>query len=139
MQKGRRAKNPGQHDGKGHHTAVHGDVIGACDKEFYRFDFVPKNKPGQTSLEAIEPLCENWIKEGSVLFADGAKAYLAAQKKHPDKIVYLVQLNHSKGEWIRWVRIETKRMKATTNKIDGAWAHLRRFFCNHMVKQSNSF
>ena len=30
-------------------------------------------------------------------------------------------------------------MTATTNKIDGAWSHLRRFFSNHMVSQADAF
>jgi len=70
---------------------------------------------------------------------DGAKCYITFQEKYPQLVPYLMQLNHSVGEWARRVTLEGKKMTATTNKIDGAWSHLRRFFSNHNVSQADAF
>ena len=137
MQKGRRRKGNGKQ--KSHPTIVHGDVVGACDNNRYRFTMTSKEHPGPPRLEQIENQLLSWILPDSTLFTDGAKCYITFQDKHPELVSYLVQLNHSEGEWVRRVTIEGKKVKASTNKIDGSWSHLRRFFSNHMVHQKDSF
>jgi hypothetical protein len=137
MQKGRRRKGNGSQ--KSHPTIVHGDVVGACDNERYRFDMTPKKHPGPPRLEQIENTLENWLLPNSTLMTDGAKCYITFQDKYPDLVTYLIQLNHSVGEWTRRVTVEGEKITATTNKMDGAWSHLRRFLSNHMVSQSDAF
>lgn len=137
MQKGRRRKGNGNQ--KSHPTIVHGDVVGACDNTRFRFSMTSKSHPGPPRLEQIESKLVEWVLPDSTFFTDGAKCYITFQDKYPEIIIYLVQLNHSVGEWARRVTIEGKKLTATTNKIDGSWAHLRRFFSNHMVNQKDSF
>lgn len=137
MQKGRRRKGNGKQ--RSHPTVVHGDVVGACDNNRFRFTMTSKSHPGPPRLEQIENTLVQWILPDSTLWTDGAKCYITFQDTYPEKVSYLVQLNHSVGEWVRRVTIEGKKVNASTNKIDGSWAHLRRFFSSHMVHQKDSF
>ena len=137
MQKGRRRVGNGKQGG--HATTVHGDVFGACDNERYRFTMQAKPNSGPPRFEQIEDDFKNWLLPESLVYSDGAKAYIKFQDQYPHLVQYLVQLNHSVGQWTKKVKVEGKNKKATTNKIDGSWSHLRRFFSNHMVSQANAF
>ena len=137
MQKGRKRKGNGKQTG--HPTVVHGDVVGICDSEKYKFHFCAKSSPGPPTLDEVEPLLSSTLKPGSILFCDGAKAYQKFQDEHPSLVEFLVQLNHSTGEWTRKITLKGKEIVASTNKIDGAWAHVRRFFSKHSVSQKDSF
>ena len=137
MQKGVRRKGNGKQKSKP--TVVHGDVQGACDNERYRFVMTPKKHRGAPRFEQIEENLAGWLNPSSTVMTDGAYAYIGFQDKYPQLVPYLMQLNHSVGEWSRQVTLEGKKMTATTNKIDGAWSHLRRFFSNHMVSQADAF
>ena len=137
LQKGRRRKGNG--DQKGHPTIVHGDCVGACDNFRYRFTMVPKKHPGPPRFEQIEEPLRGFLLPNSTVITDGAKAYIKFQDAYPELVTYLIQLNHSGGEWTRRVTVEGERMIASTNKIDGSWSHVRRFWQNHMVSQKDSF
>ena len=137
MQKGRRRVGNGAQ--KGHATRVHGDAFGACDNDRYRFNMQSKEHPGAPRFEQIENDFQSWLRPDSLVYSDGAKAYIKFQDTYPELVKYLVQLNHSVGQWRKRVVIEGKKTNATTNKIDGAWSHLRRFFSSHMVNQNDSF
>jgi len=137
MQKGRRRKGNGAQ--RGHPSICHGDVVGACDNQRYRFTMTSKKHPGPPRIEQVEETLKNWLVQDSTLVTDGAKCYITFQEKYPELVTYLIQLNHSVGEWTRQVSVEGGKMVATTNKIDGAWSHLRNFFRKHMVSQKDAF
>ena len=137
MQKGVRRSGNGKQKSKP--TRVHGDVQGACDNDRYRFEITSKESRGPPRFEQIDDNLVNWLLPDSTVMTDGAKCYITFQEKYPQLVPYLMQLNHSVGEWARRVTLEGKKMTATTNKIDGAWSHLRRFFSNHNVSQADAF
>jgi len=137
MQKGTRRCGNGKQKSKP--TVVHGDAQGACDNYKYRFTMTSKAHPGPPRLEQVEENLAGWLEPESTVMTDGAKCYISFQNKYPHLIKYLMQLNHSIGEWARTVRVEGKKKTATTNKIDGSWSHLRRFYGNHMVSQADAF
>ena len=134
MQKSRKRK--GVH---GHPTCVHGEVNGSCDSNRYKFDFVPKKTSGPPRMEYIEDSLVSHLKPGSFLWADGAKLYNKFQTLYPHLVPYLAQLNHSVGQLRKFVNFDGIKISVHTNRIDGAWAHLRRFFNNHMVSQKDAF
>ena len=80
------------------------------------------------------------IRDDSLLLVDGSNQYRSLQDRNPDRFPHMIALLHSKtGEWTRKVKIDGQRINATTNRIDGAFAHARRFLQNHMVSQMNTF
>lgn len=110
MQKGRRRKGNGKQSG--HPTRVHGDVFGACDNTRYRFTMQSKESPGPPRVEQFETDLKAWLKPDSVLYGDGAKAYMTFQDKYPELVKYLVRLNHSIGQWTKKVTVEGRKKKS---------------------------
>merc|ERR1712098_871660 len=114
-----------------------GLVVGATDRDYLRLELIPKCRPG-VGYKDIRPIVM-WLTDDCILFTDSLSAYGAAQIKHPDKIEFLGQVNHTNEEWVREVEIDGEKYLCSTQNIDGVWSHLQARFGKHKVKQADRY
>jgi hypothetical protein len=71
-------------------------------------------------MNALVPSTSTGIR--SLLISDGAPAYVSLAKK---KKINLLQCNHSKGIFSKWVKVH-KRNWAHTGGVDGYWKLMKK-------------
>jgi len=111
---------------------VKSDVIGAYDRStgILVIDTYAKLAKGEESLrrfgppsiDDITPYGETWIKPGSHLHTDGAKAYHSVAKPLG---IFHAYVDHQSGEYSRHERFKGKLREISTQRIDGQWGNLR--------------
>jgi len=120
----------------GHKKDVKSDVIGAYDRSsgILILEIYDKLCAGEKSLrrfgppkrDDVLPLVERWVKEGSLLFTDGAKAYVSACASLGLRHAYV---DHQSGQYSRYEKIDRKLREISTQRIDGQWGNLK-IWCN---------
>ena len=77
---------------------------------------------GAAPADAVLPLVERWVEEGSTIFTDGLRAYLRLPKlKGKDYKHHYVR--HDRGEWVAEDSVQGQ--KVHTQGVDGMWGHLK--------------
>lgn len=115
----------------GHPTSVKADVRGVFERSTGRiwldlFDKVRagpeyKRRFGPPNPEECDALFQQ-IAPGSIVMADGARAYIKAAKDHG---LLLFTVDHQQGEFHREQRIRGRLRSISTQGIDGTWGRLK--------------
>ena len=109
---------------KNHKTLVKGDIWGCVDREtgvlvLEVYDKVKvgdlwERRFGPPKADELTSLCQHYIRKGSTLYTDGARAYVIIAKQIGCKHDYV---DHSSGQYVKG--------HVHTNTIDGWWGRLK--------------
>ena len=108
----------------GHKTLVKGDIWGCVDRhtgvlilEVYdkvKAGDIWERRFGPPKADELTTLCQRYIRKGSTMFTDGARACVVIAKDIGCKHDYV---DHSHGEYVKG--------NVHTNTIDGWWGRLK--------------
>ena len=73
-------------------------------------------------MDDVADLCAARIAKGTLLFTDGARAYVTISAKCGFSHDYV---DHGKGQYAKDGVFRGKRLRVHTNSIDGCWGRLK--------------
>ena len=72
------------------------------------------------------------------MIVDFSSQYPIIQDRNPELITQLGRLKHSK-EFVHKIYVDDELINMNTNRLDGSFAFLRKFWNKHMVSQLNTY